>query len=231
MAKTDRHFGALETALGWKFTTLSLLEQAVIHTSARERLSNERLEFLGDRVLGLVIAEALLEAFPDEEEGALAPRLNALVRKETCAEIARDISLGQYLKLARSESLSGGRRKTAMLGDAMEAVLAAVYLDGGIDAAEAVIKKHWAPRLSALSVAPIDPKTALQEWAQARGMSLPQYRITDRTGPDHAPQFTVMVSLSDGRIAEATAASKRFAERDAADALMKQLALSKGDKR
>jgi len=213
----------LQDALGWSFANNELLVRALTHASARVHRSNERLEFLGDRVLGLVIAEALIKTFPNEDEGALAPRLNALVRKETCADVARELDLGAYLTLARSESLSGGRRRPAMLGDAMEAVLAAVYLDGGLEPARAAILKYWGPRLHGLEEAPIDPKTALQEWVQSKGAELPRYRTVERTGPDHAPSFTIEVSIDGGHCARGTANSKRVAERDAAEALLSEL--------
>jgi len=225
--RSTTEFSELERALEWRFSNRDLLREALTHSSARVHRSNERLEFLGDRVLGLVIAESLVEAFPGEDEGALAPRLNALVRKETCAEIAREIDLGSYLTLARSEALSGGRRKTAMLGDAMEAVLAAVYLDGGIEAARVTIACHWKERLHNLNETPIDPKTALQEWAQSRGMDLPHYRTVDRTGPDHAPTFTIEVAVDKTHTGRATASSKRSAERGAAQALLDALDLTK----
>ena len=198
---------------------------AVTHASlsSATRPDNQRLEFLGDRVLGLVMAEALLAADPDASEGQLAPRFNALVRKETCADVAREVGLGEVLKLGRSEMLSGGRRKEALLGDALEAVIAAVYQDGGFDAARAVVLRLWGGRIGAVDADARDAKTALQEWAQARGMAPPTYTEAGRTGPDHAPQFTVAVVLDSGERAEATAGSKRIAEQQAAKALLTRL--------
>ncbi len=184
---------------------------------------NQRLEFLGDRVLGLVIAEQLLELDPGAAEGKLAPRLNALVRKETCADVAAEVELGQVLLMGRSEMQSGGRRKTAILGDAMEAVIAAVYLDGGYDAARSMILALWAEKLSTAAEIAIDPKTALQEWAQARGMAPPVYDEVSRRGPDHAPLFVVEARLENGTSASAEARSKRQAQQAAADDLLKSL--------
>ncbi|MCU0801084.1 MAG: ribonuclease III [Rhodobacteraceae bacterium] len=216
---------AFSRRIGHGFARPELLLQALTHASISSptRPDNQRLEFLGDRVLGLVMAEALLAADPDAAEGQLAPRFNALVRKETCADVARDCGLGDVLKLGRSEMLSGGRRKDALLGDAMEALIAAVYQDGGFDAARAMILRLWAGRIGAVKADARDPKTALQEWAQARGQHPPFYTETARQGPDHAPQFTVEVRLATGEMATATAGTKRVAEQAAARALLMQL--------
>ncbi len=212
-------------AEGHDFAQPSLLIEAVTHPSmsSPSRSDNQRLEFLGDRVLGLVMAEALLEHDPGASEGQLAPRFNALVRKEACASVAREIDLGKVLKLGRSEMLSGGRRKEALLGDAMEAVIAAVYLDGGFDAARAMIVRLWEGRINAVESDARDPKTALQEWAQARGMPPPRYVQTAREGPDHAPVFTITAQLESGATESATAGSKRIAEQVAAKALLARL--------
>ena len=211
--------------LGHSFADPDLLRRAVTHASfsSPTRPDNQRLEFLGDRVLGLVIAEALLAEDRDAPEGQLAPRFNALVRKETCADVARAIDLGAVLKLGRSEMKSGGRRKEALLGDAMEAVIAAVYADGGFKAARDVVLKHWHQRIRTVAVDARDAKTSLQEWAQARGQVPPSYVETGRKGPDHAPVFTVEVRLASGESATSTAPSKRAAEQQAAKALLAQL--------
>jgi ribonuclease III len=215
----------LAKALGHRFATKSLLEQALTHPSAASaaRPDNQRLEFLGDRVLGLCIAEALLEEFPDAAEGQLAPRFNALVRRETLAEVAAEIGLGEHLRLGRSESISGGRRKAAILADATEAVIAALYLDGGMEAARRFILAGWQDRLSEMRAAPTDAKTRVQEWAQARGLAPPVYRLTDRSGPDHAPVFTVEAGLETGETASGQAGSKKMAEQEAASALLERL--------
>lgn len=221
---TDR----LVAALGYSFASAGKLTEALTHVSAASpaRPDNQRLEFLGDRVLGLVIAEALIDAFPEETEGKLAPRLNALVRKETLSEIAQSIDLGECLQMASAEAMTGGRKKHALLADAMEAVIAAVYRDGGLEAARGVVHRLWRDRITAQDEAPIDAKTALQEWAQAHGQPLPAYDLISRSGPDHAPVFTVEVRLADGRKAEATDAPKRLAEQKAAASLLYRVAVS-----
>lgn len=213
---------AFETRLGHVFGRPELLVRAVTHGSmtTANRDDNQRLEFLGDRVLGLVIAEALLESDKGAAEGQLAPRYNALVRKETCAEVARQIDLGAVLKLGRSEMMSGGRRKQALLGDAMEAVIAAVYRDAGFDAAQEVILRLWGDRVTTVEADARDAKTALQEWAQAQGLAPPRYVEVARTGPDHAPQFTIEARLENGEAEQAGAGSKRQAEQSAAKALL-----------
>ena len=216
---------AFETRLGHRFAQPALLVRAVTHSSmaSATRDDNQRLEFLGDRVLGLVMAEALLERDPAAEEGLLAPRFNALVRKEACADVAREIDLGAVLKLGRSEMLSGGRRKLALLGDAMEAVIAAVYRDAGFDAAKQVVLRLWGSRIDKVKEDARDAKTALQEWAQARGLPPPTYEETARSGPDHAPNFTIEARLESGQSEQARAGSKRQAEQAAAKALLARL--------
>jgi ribonuclease-3 len=202
------------------------IDEALTHPSAASaaRSHFERLEFLGDRVLGLVIAEALHDRFPDEPEGRLALRLNALVRRETVAGIAAEIGLGQHLRLAPAEAQAGGRRRDTILCDAMEAVIAALYLDKGLAATSETVLRLWAPHFEALGgLAPQDAKSALQEWAQARGMPPPAYVTTRRRGPDHAPRFTVEARLENGQTADATATSKRAAEQAAAATLLERL--------
>ena len=216
---------AFEARIGHAFRQTVLLQRALTHSSISSptRDDNQRLEFLGDRVLGLVMAEALLAEDRAATEGQLAPRFNALVRKETCADVAREVDLGAVLKLGRSEMMTGGRRKMALLGDGMEAVIAAVYLDGGFDAAKDLILRLWGDRIAQVEADARDAKTALQEWAQARGMPPPAYVQTARTGPDHAPVFTIAARLADGQEASATAGSKRQAEQAAAAALMDRI--------
>lgn len=213
---------AFAARIGHDFRKPELLIRALTHASmsAPTRPDNQRLEFLGDRVLGLVMAEALLSADPGAREGQLAPRFNALVRKETCAAVAREIGLGDVMKLGRSEMLSGGRRKEALLGDALEALIAAVYLDTGFEAAKALVLRLWGARIGAVEPDARDPKTSLQEWAQARGLPPPAYVETGREGPDHQPVFTVTVTLDSGETASATAGSKRAAEQAAARELL-----------
>lgn len=223
--KVAADLSAFMDRLGHRFATPELLVRALTHSSlgSATRPDNQRLEFLGDRVLGLSMAEALFHADNRASEGQLAPRFNALVRKETCAAVARDIDLGAVLKLGRSEMMSGGRRKEALLGDAMEAVIAAVYLDGGFEVARALVLRLWAGRIQSVDSDARDPKTALQEWAQARGLPPPRYETLGREGPDHAPQFRIAVVLASGETEEAQAGSKRNAEQAAAKALLERL--------
>ena len=224
--KLSAELRAFSERLGHRFETPELLVRALTHGSiaGQQRPDNQRLEFLGDRVLALVMAEAVLRHDRDAPEGALAPRYNALVRKETCAAVARQIDLGEVLRLGRSEMMSGGRRKEALLGDAMEAVIAAVYLDAGFAAAEALVLRLWGDRIQRVEADARDAKTALQEWAQARGQRPPAYAEVSRTGPDHAPVFTIEVRTDDGRAARAEANAKRVAEQAAAQALLGQVA-------
>jgi ribonuclease-3 len=219
---------AFSARIGHDFRKPELLIRSLTHASmsAPTRPDNQRLEFLGDRVLGLVMAEALLAADPGASEGQLAPRFNALVRKETCADVAREIGLGEVMKLGRSEMLSGGRRKDALLGDALEALIAAVYLDAGFEAAKALVLRLWGARIGAVEPDARDAKTSLQEWAQARGLPPPAYVETGREGPDHQPVFTVSVTIETGETAEATAGSKRAAEQAAARALLGRMEAS-----
>ncbi|MCC5972338.1 MAG: ribonuclease III [Pararhodobacter sp.] len=223
--KLSAELMAFATRLGHQFNRPELLARALTHSSiaSKTRPDNQRLEFLGDRVLGLVMAEALFTADRSATEGQLAPRYNALVRKETCADIARAMGLGDVLRLGRSEMLTGGRRKETLLGDAMEAVIAAVYLDGGLDAARSVILQHWADYLASAELDARDPKTALQEFVQSRGEAPPVYSEIKREGPPHAPFFTIEARLADGMACSATAGSKRHAEQAAARALLEQL--------
>lgn len=216
---------AFAARIGHEFKEPDLLVRALTHgsISSSTRPDNQRLEFLGDRVLGLVMSEKLLRDDPNAPEGTLAPRYNALVRKETCADVARQVDLGAVLKLGRSEMKTGGRRKLALLGDAMEAVIAAVYLDADLDAARDMILRLWGDRINKVEADARDAKTALQEWAQARKMAVPKYVETARDGPDHAPVFTIEVQLADGKSATAQANSKRAAEQAAAKALLAQL--------
>jgi ribonuclease-3 len=225
----NEHFMKLSGALrdfqdriGHTFAKPEHLIRAVTHSSMStpNRDDNQRLEFLGDRVLGLVMSEALLQADVNAPEGLLAPRFNALVRKETCADVARQIELGAVLKLGRSEMLTGGRRKEALLADAMEAVIAAVYIDAGFDVARERVVALWGDRISNVEEDARDPKTALQEWAQGQGEPPPSYIETARSGPDHAPIFTIEVRLQSGSIETAQAPSKRQAEQAAAKSLL-----------
>lgn len=223
--KLSAQLKAFQDRLGHSFAKPELLIRAVTHSSmsSPHRDDNQRLEFLGDRVLGLVMAEALLAADPNAPEGQLAPRFNALVRKETCADVARQIDLGAVLKLGRSEMLTGGRRKEALLGDAMEAIIAAVYLDAGFEVARDRVVALWGDRIANVEADARDAKTALQEWAQAQGEPPPNYSEIARTGPDHAPTFTIEVTLQSGPCEQAQAPNKRQAEQAAAKALLARI--------
>jgi ribonuclease III len=218
----------VEDRIGRRFGNKALLREALTHSSAtgpgrRIRRSNERLEFLGDRVLGLVIAELLFTRFPDEGEGALSQRHASLVRRETLAEVGAELGIGDWLVLARSEEEGGGRSNPAILADALEAIIGALYLDGGLAAGAAFIRAHFEQRLAEMRGPPRDAKTALQEWTQSRGLGLPDYRVTGTSGPAHAPTFEVAVSLADVGSASATGASKRAAEQAAAERLLARL--------
>jgi ribonuclease-3 len=211
--------------MGYRFADPVLFREALTHSSATGRArrgarSNERLEFLGDRVLGLVIADLLIRRFPKEGEGALSRRHAALVRRATLADIALEIALGDVLILARSEDDAGGRSKPATLANGLEALIGALYLDGGLAPAAAFIARHFGPRLKAMRAPPQDPKTALQEWAQGRGLALPDYRVVEVAGPAHEPRFEVSVQVGDRPPATAVAGSKRAAEQAAAEQLL-----------
>jgi ribonuclease-3 len=220
--KVSADLSAFAARIGHDFARPELLVRAVTHASIASpgRPDNQRLEFLGDRVLGLVMASALMRADREASEGQLAPRFNALVRKETCAEVAREVGLGDVLKLGRSEAMSGGRRKEALLGDAMEAVIAAVHLDAGFEVAQALVLRLWGDRIGRVAEDARDAKTALQEWAQARGLPPPAYIEIAREGPDHAPVFTIEARLATGATERGEATAKRAAEQAAARALL-----------
>jgi ribonuclease III len=218
----------LELRLGHQFQDQGLLREALTHGSAtalkrRRRRTNERLEFLGDRVVGLAVAELLIRRYPDEPEGALSSRLSGLVSERALAEAARELDLGAWLEVARSEEEAGGRERPAILADALEAVLGAVYLDGGWEAAAALVRRRVEPRLETMVGPPRDAKTALQEWTQSRGLGLPEYRVTRTSGPAHAPTFEIAASLGDLASATATGGSKRAAEQAAAEQLLARL--------
>jgi ribonuclease-3 len=228
-ATSSTDLATLEARLGYSFRDPALLRLALSHASA-SGASNERLEFLGDRVLGLVIAERLYRDFPNESEGGLAVRLNALVRRETCARIADAIGLGEHLVMASSESGSGGRQKQAILAGACEAVIAAIYLDGGLEPADSFIQRYWDMAVASLSTEMRDAKTALQEWAQSGVLATrvqPALARTAREGPDHAPVFTVEVTLPGTPPERGEGPSKRDAEQDAARRMLNRLGVWK----
>lgn len=214
----------LSAKLGHEFVDKNLLSRALTHASADGVHSNERLEFLGDRVLGLVVADKLHRVFPDDPEGVLALKLNSLVRRETCAAAAQAAGLADHVILAASEAASGGRRKGAILAGVCEAVIAALYLDGGYDVARAFIERYWEGAFANLGQDMRDAKTALQEWAQARGSrEAPVYKLVGRDGPDHAPRFIVEVAIKGQGAATGEGNSKREAEQAAARTLLAQV--------
>ncbi len=221
MSGADDRLDLLAERLGHRFARPELLREALTHASAGTAAARDyqRLEFLGDRVLGLVIADLLLRRHPEENEGALARRHVALVRAETLAEVADGIGLGAFLILSSGEDGSGARSNRGLLADACEALIGALYLDGGLPAAECFIESQWSQLLAA-SVPERDAKTALQEWAQGRSLPLPDYTVLERMGPDHAPVFTVEVRVEGLPPARAEGPSKRIAEQSAAAMLL-----------
>ncbi|HEX3858352.1 MAG TPA: ribonuclease III [Pseudolabrys sp.] len=226
MSRKAKDRTALEDTIGYKFADKALLERALTHISAlaggpqNRAASYQRLEFLGDHVLGLVISDMLYRAFPRANEGELSRRLADLVRKETCAEVARAMDLGPALKLGNSESHAGGRLRATILADVCEALVGAVFLDGGYKAADTLIELFWKDRMLKPLRPLRDPKTMLQEWAQARGLPTPAYRELARTGPHHDPEFRVAVVLPDRPPSEGLGSSKRAAEQAAAAAML-----------
>lgn len=219
---TAEPIGELIERLGHRFARPGLVRTALTHASTGDA-SYERLEFLGDRVLGLIVADLLMAHFPDEAEGALARRHAALVRRETLAAVGRQLGLAAHLRLARGEAEGGGRDNPAILADVCEALIAALYLDGGLEAARRFVEPLWRPLLESADRPPQDAKTALQEWAQARSRPLPAYEVVERSGPDHDPLFTVRVSVEDEAPETATGRSKRLAEQAAAERLLERL--------
>jgi ribonuclease-3 len=216
--------GALEDRIGYRFNDPALAELALTHVSAirgprTPAASYQRLEFLGDHVLGLAISEMLFRAFPKADEGELSRRLADLVRRETCADVARALDLGDIIRIGPSEAQAGARRRIAILADVCEALIGAVFVDGGYGAAAALVERLWGERMRMKR--PLrDPKTVLQEWAQGRGLPTPLYREVERTGPHHNPEFRVAVVLPDREPAEGRGRSKRAAEQAAAAAML-----------
>ena len=199
-----------------------LLKRALTHASAHAVLSNERLEFLGDRVLGLIVSEKLHALYPDDAEGALALKFNAMARGAACARAAEEAGLSEHIILAQSEKASGGRHKPAILSGTCEAVIAALYLDGGMAAARSFVERYWTGNFETLNADMRDAKTRLQEWAQARGKNAagPAYTLVTREGPDHAPRFVVEVTVPNFAPERGEGGSKREAEQDAATRLL-----------
>jgi ribonuclease III len=221
---------SIEELLGHRFIRPELLREALTHRSAagsvrgrRATASNERLEFMGDRVLGLLIAEWLVERYPAEPEGALGRRLAHLVSQPVLAVVAESVGIEAVLAVSPGEARAGVKKRATVLADALEAALGALYLDGGLEPARAFVRRAWREAMNALTVPPKDAKTALQEWALARGWELPRYSITSRSGPPHAPAFTVSVTAG-GQSGIGSAGSKRAAEQIAAEELLRRFA-------
>jgi ribonuclease III len=219
----------LSALMGHAFARPELLSQALTHPSMQQHRRShgsdpyERLEFLGDRVLGLVVAEMLFTRFPDEAEGALARRHAALVRREAVARIASEIGLGRHLVLAKGEADAGGRANPGILADACEAVIGALYADAGFAVAAAFVRSRWEPMMEEALAPPKDAKTGLQEWAQGRGLALPRYQVLGQEGPPHEPIFLMEVSVEGVGSAVGRGASKRVAEQAAAGLLLEQV--------
>lgn len=237
MSLDDKALASLQDRIGHEFADVPLLLRALTHSSAvgesvlDQRATYERLEFLGDRVLALVIAEMLFMAFPQSAEGDLARRLTALVRNETCAEIARELELGAVLRLGGGEAHSGGRSKATILGDVCEALIGALYLDAGIDKTRRFIEAHWSGRMLSSSAPLRDAKTTLQEWAQGRKLPTPTYQIIDRSGPEHQPRFVVAATVSGLEPETGSGGSRREAEQNAAAALLFREGVWRGEGR
>lgn len=222
MSRGARNHEKLQFRLGYKFADPDLLDRALTHSSAispakRIERSYQRLEFLGDRVLGLVVADMLYRRYPKANEGELSRTLNTLVRKETCAIIARTLALGHEMILGDSEARTGGAEKEAILGDVTESIIGAIYVDGGLGKAYEFVERMFEEFLADGSANKADAKTTLQEWAQAQGLEPPTYTQTERTGPDHAPQFTITITLGDYDTLSAAGPSKKIAEHKAAE--------------
>lgn len=215
----------LEAKIGHRFSNPDLLVRALTHSSIAAVAGvrdYERLEFLGDRVLGLIIADLLLKRFPNEVEGDLAVRLNALVRAETCTDVARDLDLSDFVRLTPGEEKAGAGDRSSVLADICEALIGALYLDGGLEVARTFVEANWLSRLTEMKRPPRDAKTELQEWAQGKKLGLPKYREVGRSGPDHAPEFEVEVSVADLSPVLASGSSKRVAEQAAAEAMLQR---------
>ena len=228
--RQSRILAGLEQRIGYHFGDSSLVERALTHVSALRSYnpgaSYQRLEFLGDHVLGLVISDMLFRAFPKGDEGELSRRLADLVRRDACADVARAMNLGTAIRLGSSEAQGGGRRRATILADVCEALIGAVFLDGGYAAASDLIERFWRERMLAPARPLRDAKTVLQEWAQGRGLPPPTYRVVARTGPHHNPEFRVSVELPDRSAVEGVGRSKRAAEQGAAAAMLEREGLA-----
>lgn len=210
----------LETVLNHAFSDRGLLRTALTHASAGERENYERLEFLGDRVLGLAVADLLYETFPSETEGPLAKRLAALVQRSVLAGVAAEIGLSETLILSTAERAAGGSANENILADTVEALLGALYRDAGWAPCVSFIRHVWSDRVRADKAPPEDPKTTLQEWTQGRGLGLPVYTMESRSGPDHAPLFTIRLDVAGYPPVRGIGSARARAEKEAAAAFL-----------
>ena len=221
-----KRFGDLEQRLGYHFSDFANVERALTHSSVRKRADDdfhyERLEFLGDRVLGLSVADMLHRSFPEATEGELSLRLNALVKGKTLAAIADELRLHEFIRTGGDVKEITGKRLQSVRADVLEALIASIYLDGGLDAASAFIDRLWRSRLNEDDAARRDSKTELQEWAHQKFGFAPRYRVEDRSGPDHAPEFTVAVEIDGIASERGTERSKRAAEQVAAQKMLER---------
>jgi ribonuclease III len=220
-----------DISLGYEFNNPALLDEALTHPSVSYKnaknttVNYERLEFLGDSVLGLVIAELLIHAYPEENEGALAKRQAALVRGEALAKIATTMDIGRYIKMADGEEAMGGRQNPRNIENALEAIIGAIYQDGGLEMAKEFIIRWWGALVSNMTEPPKDAKTVLQEWAQGEGYPIPTYEVIQTDGPPHAPVFTVRLQLPGSHPEEAKGESKKKAEKEVAKQMLQQLGI------
>jgi len=225
----DKQIMGIEDIIGYEFTNKRLLLEALTHPGCAENYNNlpfnyQRLEFLGDSVLGLVIAEMLFRLYPDENEGGLAKRHAALVRSESLASVARNLGIAEHVRMSSSRRKGGSTcDNNSNLEDVCEALMGALYLDGGFEVARGFILKHWEAMARSMGAPPKDAKTSLQEWAQGRGGKLPVYTVIEVSGSSHAPEFTIEAAVEGGGRAIAKATAKRQAEQLAAKALLQKL--------
>jgi ribonuclease-3 len=225
LVMTTRGIDRLQHALGHSFANPDLRARALTHASAvngREQQTYQRLEFLGDRVLGLIIADMLVERFPDASEGELSRIFHRLVSGETCAAVARELDLAKHVRMGKGPKKGTGHATASVLADVCEALIGAIYTDGGLPAARALVERYWEPRIAATEKAQRDPKTELQEWAHRKGLGTPVYRETLRSGPDHAPSFEIEVSVGNVEPGRGSGGSKREAEQEAAEFVLRR---------
>lgn len=232
-SRGSKRFGSLEARLGYNFSNYENLERALTHASVRKKTDNnfhyQRLEFFGDRVLGLAVAELLFEKYPDANEGELSLRLNALVKGKTLAEISDELELHEFIRTGGDLKELTGKRMQSVRADVLEALIASIYIDGGMQAAVDFIKRFWKERIHIVEETRRDSKTSLQEWAHSNRFGTPRYKEQKRTGPDHDPVFTVVVHINGQKDEAGTGRSKRAAEQDAAKKMLIREGIWKDD--